>query len=646
MEFSTATTSNQRVPSRSWCTLSCNDGIKLASALILPLLLAIFTVVITFEQKKDADRQRFEDRELAREQRQQDLNMSIMAREQGSIHLNHIARQQRENDREIAQAQRKNDDLKRDQDYELAENARISTDEQRKHELHVQEENRRHTQLATYINEIGELLKENNGSLTLNPTIAAIARAKTLHIARSIDSARSTQLIHFLYDAGQLTRGKNPLDLAGAYFHNVDLSTSPLHRISLVGVHLISASFATIDVSEADFRYTLLDTANFSRANCTNTTFEGAVMTNADLSHALLRLASLVDVELNGANASRSDCTSTTFSRALMTGVDFSHTILSRAIFHKVDLIWAIFHNASGYRKTVSFTQAKMFSVDFSDANLFESLFTECSLVRANFHRINLEGARFEHCDMESADFTGANLSDAIFKESSMAFGIFVDARLRYTTFPYSDASYANLSGSCCDSCGKLCNVGCSFNDIERTYPVLSRHNMVLCTGILFQEEALLRNGNAQCNMSVSEDWSHVYESLNKPPTIKQRPVIVQLYSNDSKMCAFAPSPGNVESFMGAVVSVNPLRKFINTGGAVLAVRARMSEGVRVSFQRVYKEFIFEQTTTDLVQAKSDKLDPTTTIIYISISFRPDLHSFPLWLNYIELTVVPRSPVH
>jgi hypothetical protein len=90
MEFSTATTPNQSVRNQRWCTLSCNDGIKLVSALILPLLLAIFTVVITLDQRKDADTQRFEDRELAREQRQQDLNMSIMAREQEPVPINRV----------------------------------------------------------------------------------------------------------------------------------------------------------------------------------------------------------------------------------------------------------------------------------------------------------------------------------------------------------------------------------------------------------------------------------------------------------------------------------------------------------------------------------------------------------------------------
>ncbi|CAF0948714.1 unnamed protein product [Rotaria sordida] len=79
---------------RRYCLLTGKHSLKIISSCFLPLVLAIFTVIITLEQKKDADLQRLEDRQLAREQRQQDLNISIMTREQDRD----IARQQREND--------------------------------------------------------------------------------------------------------------------------------------------------------------------------------------------------------------------------------------------------------------------------------------------------------------------------------------------------------------------------------------------------------------------------------------------------------------------------------------------------------------------------------------------------------------------
>ncbi|CAF3722750.1 unnamed protein product [Rotaria sp. Silwood1] len=120
-----------RTRCRRLCKFVCKYGIKLTGALLLPLLLAVFTVVITLEQKKDADKQRledrqiaqiqrFEDRELAREQRQQDLNISIAARAL---------------ERDLANE-------RKDLEYELSEKVRLSNDEQRKHELYIQEENR------------------------------------------------------------------------------------------------------------------------------------------------------------------------------------------------------------------------------------------------------------------------------------------------------------------------------------------------------------------------------------------------------------------------------------------------------------------------------------------------------------------------
>ena len=63
------------------------------------------------------------------------------------------------------------------------------------------------TLLLSHINDMGTLLEKHNGSLTVNPIINALARAKILHVIRSVGVERSTRLIQFLFDAGQLTQG-------------------------------------------------------------------------------------------------------------------------------------------------------------------------------------------------------------------------------------------------------------------------------------------------------------------------------------------------------------------------------------------------------------------------------------------------------
>jgi hypothetical protein len=125
------------------------------SSLLLPLVLGLFTVIITVHQQNVASRQRYEDRLLAEEQ---DLN---------------ISRDQRIQDRNIAEAKRIQDDL-------IAEKQRNMSEQQRAHELNITQRQLRDSLLVTYMNDIGMLLKTNNGSLINDPLTAILARVKTL----------------------------------------------------------------------------------------------------------------------------------------------------------------------------------------------------------------------------------------------------------------------------------------------------------------------------------------------------------------------------------------------------------------------------------------------------------------------------------
>jgi len=61
---------SKRVRRRHCCKSVCKHSIKVTSFLVLPLMLTIFTIIITFEQRQDTA-----------EQRQQDLNISSMVRD-------------------------------------------------------------------------------------------------------------------------------------------------------------------------------------------------------------------------------------------------------------------------------------------------------------------------------------------------------------------------------------------------------------------------------------------------------------------------------------------------------------------------------------------------------------------------------------
>ncbi|CAF5051250.1 unnamed protein product, partial [Rotaria sp. Silwood1] len=120
--------------------------LQFISSLLLPLVLAIFTFVISIQQE-DAARQ------------QRDLDKSLSAAEQ------HKAEAERVLQRNI-------------------------TAEKYKNEL-----------FDTYIKEIGQMLEKYNGSLLSNDVAVMLIRAKTLNMFRRLDPQHNIYIIRFLYEA-------------------------------------------------------------------------------------------------------------------------------------------------------------------------------------------------------------------------------------------------------------------------------------------------------------------------------------------------------------------------------------------------------------------------------------------------------------
>ncbi len=135
---------------RCCCRLTSKEGLSLIGSLLLPFMLGVFTIVITFHQQKVSVQQHIEDRYLAREQREQDLNIS---REQRQHDLNMLA-------------------LQREQDLNISR-------EQREQDKKIADDRLRDAILVAYLNDIADLLKQNNGTLTADPIVAIIGRAKT-----------------------------------------------------------------------------------------------------------------------------------------------------------------------------------------------------------------------------------------------------------------------------------------------------------------------------------------------------------------------------------------------------------------------------------------------------------------------------------
>ncbi|CAF3338020.1 unnamed protein product [Rotaria sp. Silwood2] len=400
------------------CGFSLHGFTQMAIHLILPLTFGIFTVVITFHQQGVANKQRLEDRELARILREQDQNRSASQREQDKL----IARQQREED-ELRRYQDLNiSAMRRDLDLHIAELTRRSDDlnaelqrnmsqEQRQHELEL-EQQRYEKQMAieheryeqerikyqaqlslSYMNEISNLLEKTDGYLNSNPLTAALARAKTLNVIGQLGSNRSRQLIEFLHDAKQMTTDDKALDLSGAQLNQLDFrGSSALHtrkKLSLVGISLNEATFEGLQIYGWDFTAASLNGANFRYCNISNTKFDQTSLIDADFSFSQLDLITFNHVDLSMSNFHRSigsTCQNGKCSLELVLSADKAHLPYGRIGYARALIINGGNASCGGYDSVDAF----IFSMSSGGPHIpnFNDLVSKglaVAIIRANF---------------------------------------------------------------------------------------------------------------------------------------------------------------------------------------------------------------------------------------------------------------------
>lgn len=528
-------TMTENTPRRETGGLNMKQVLNLASSLLLPLMLGIFTVVITFQQQRVATEQRIEDRRLAEQQREQDLNLSTIQRQEDRQSAQEQREQdlrnwvlQREQDMNTSRQQRDLDrqlaDEKRQQDYELANVTRMMSEKQRSHELDMELQRHRDSLLVAYMNELALLLDKNNGTVTSNPVTAALVRAKTLTLARQLDPMRNSHLIRFLFEVGQLTDGAVPLDLSNAELNSIDLSTgtqqSKIHRLCLTGAYLVNASFARQDMSYANFRH----------AHLTGALFTGAILHGADFSYAKLE---------------RSD-----FSHARMTHVNLIHSDLAEAAFYRTNVTYG---NLSF--TNMVYTNCSHLIGDHSDFTYAE--LGHCHLSNASLRNTSFLRASLDRCNMASVNLSGSMLNQSTITFSNLANATLVDARISM-----ANLSHANLLGAIPSEI--LLN------------ETISMENAISPDGEIMKDKPLVVNGHAKCDVSPEDSFGWMIEEGRRLVTVH--------FPNDPLNCYFAPASNKSQSIRVFQV-LNLDEKYeglIREGRARFSFSARFGSGVRV----------------------------------------------------------------
>ena len=352
---SSETIEERRQKPRRCCGLSLKDGLNFLSSLILPSMLGVFTVIITFQQQKIAQQQRTEDLQVTRQQRLEDRNELRLQRElEWNISLEAQAAQSR------------------------------AVIDQYRDQL-----------LIAYIKEMGDMLESKNGAITSDFVSRTLARVKTLNALRQLDGARQIHIIGFLFEAGLLTNTdeSNALDLSTAKLIDVDFRgltpRGTIEKISLAGVYLENCTFEGKE----------LENVNFSSARLSNVNFSLIQLSKVDFSFAVLNNVSFVYSELQDVN----------FYSALLDNVQFSPSNLHTLNFSFVKLKHVDFSSASIYTTNfgnASIDDSEFFSVTFETIDFFSA-----ELDNVNFSSANLQNVQFISAGFaNNIDFTSADL--------------------------------------------------------------------------------------------------------------------------------------------------------------------------------------------------------------------------------------------
>ncbi len=207
----------------------------------------------------------------------------------------------------------------------------------RQADLQRQQDQQRETMLNSYIHDINDLIF-NRGLRESRPTseVRVIARAETISTLRQLDSKRKEIVMQFLSEAGLITSaGKDVIiDLSDADLSDVSLFAAHLQGAHLADANLRHANLMFANLEGADLEGTNLEGARLGDANLRHTDLEPRLQIGR---HGLiihptnLRDAYLVDADLEGAKLINVDFQNTNLELADLKGAQVTEEQLAEA---------------------------------------------------------------------------------------------------------------------------------------------------------------------------------------------------------------------------------------------------------------------------------------------------------------------------
>jgi uncharacterized protein YjbI with pentapeptide repeats/DNA-binding Xre family transcriptional regulator len=212
-----------------------------------------------------------------------------------------------------------------------------------------------------------------------------------------------------------------------------------LSEVNFQGANLSDADLSDADLSEVNLRGANFQGADLSNADLSKVNLRGANLSDADLSDADLRGANLSDADLSDADLSGADLSDAGLSGADLRGARID---AQTKIDSKWRLAWEIVNQSARKRHLIGID---LRSADLRSANLHGAKLRSANLQGADLRSANLQGAKLSDADLRGADLRDANLRDADLWSANLRSANLQGANLRSADLRDADLRNADL---------------------------------------------------------------------------------------------------------------------------------------------------------------------------------------------------------
>lgn len=269
--------------------------------------------------------------------------------------------------------------------------------------------------LGSFIERMGDMLKENNYSLTNDTYVAALACAKVFNTISQLDPERVSKVVRFLYETKIIAKveGREPLDIATVNLSKVNGETFKTKKtkgtLSLVGILIENTNFdniilADVDFSSATFRNVHFDFSPNHSSNRVTTNAHSVLMKNVSFHLATLQRVYAMSAKVENAVFDRA-----IIDEVILKSTSFFHVTLWSSTLVNVDF-------SNGHLMFINFSNARLENVKFTGAIFYHIIFDYSIMKNVDFDQATFYNVSFSNTKLDNVRFKSTTFCTYFFR--------------------------------------------------------------------------------------------------------------------------------------------------------------------------------------------------------------------------------------